>query len=146
MKTFSSDEILNRLKVALEVATDTELAGLLNIKKATISNWRSRNSIDFPLVFSFCEHINLDWLITGRGNKSLSPTQERADIEQIVQPEQNQTLFNKVLEQAEEIGRLKEKVAQLESATKASPRLHTTTQPPQTQTTGRSYVSTQEHV
>ncbi len=71
MKTFSSDEVLNRLKEALSVGTDTELADLLGIKKATLSNWRNRSSVDFLLVFSFCEHVNIDWLITGRGNPSL---------------------------------------------------------------------------
>lgn len=67
MKTFSSTEILNRLKEALSTTSDTELADLLGIKKTTLSNWRNRNSIDLPLVFSFCEHINIDWLITGHG-------------------------------------------------------------------------------
>ncbi len=67
MKTFSSDEVLDRLKYALKIDTDSELANELGIKRATLSNWRSRNSIDLPLLFSICESINLDWLITGRG-------------------------------------------------------------------------------
>lgn len=74
MKTFSSTEILNRLKEALSTTSDTELADLLGIKKSTLSNWRNRNSIDLPLVFSFCEHINIDWLITGRG-EMIKPTE-----------------------------------------------------------------------
>lgn len=68
MKTFSSIEILERLKLALSINTDTELAERLGIKKATLSNWKNRNSIDLPLVFSFCEQTNLDWLITGNGD------------------------------------------------------------------------------
>jgi len=68
MKTFSSIEILERLKSALSINTDTKLAERLGIKKATLSNWKNRNSIDLPLVFSFCEQINLDWLITGNGD------------------------------------------------------------------------------
>lgn len=74
MKTFSSTEILNRLKEALSTTSDTELADLLGIKKTTLSNWRNRNSIDLPLVFSFCEHINIDWLITGHG-EMIKPTE-----------------------------------------------------------------------
>lgn len=74
MKTFSSTEILNRLKEALSTTSDTELADLLGIKKSTLSNWRNRNSIDLPLVFSFCEHINIDWLITGCG-EMIKPTE-----------------------------------------------------------------------
>lgn len=68
MKTISSNDILNRLKIALAASTDKELADMLGIKKATLSNWRARNSIDFSLVFSYCEHINLNWLLLGEGN------------------------------------------------------------------------------
>lgn len=69
MKTFSSkQEILNRLKEAYKIQKDSELAKFLGISKSTLSNWISRNSIDYDLVFSKCEHINLDWLLTGRGS------------------------------------------------------------------------------
>jgi len=111
MKTFSSDDILNRLKSALAASTDKELADLLGIKKATLSNWRTRNSIDFPLVFSFCEHINIDWLITGRGEQALTtPTITQTSTENSGENK----LLDKIVEQAEEIGRLKERIAQFE--------------------------------
>lgn len=81
MKTFSSDDILNRLKLAFSAGSDTELADLLGIKKATLSNWRNRNSLDLPLVFSFCEHINIDWLITGQGKMlKNAPLDSESDI------------------------------------------------------------------
>lgn len=111
MKTFSSDDILNRLKAALAVGTDKELAETLGIKKATLSNWRTRNSIDFPLVFSFCEHINIDWLITGRGEPN---NLESTKPPLVVESGNNDKLLDRVVEQAEEIGRLKERIAQLE--------------------------------
>ncbi len=111
MKTFSSDDILNRLKAALAVGTDKELAETLGIKKATLSNWRTRNSIDFPLVFSFCEHINIDWLITGRGEPN---NLESTKPSLVVESGNNDKLLDRVVEQAEEIGRLKERIAQLE--------------------------------
>ena len=111
MKTFSSDDILNRLKAALAVGTDKELAETLGIKKATLSNWRTRNSIDFPLVFSFCEPINIDWLITGRGEPN---NLESTKPSLVVESGNNDKLLDRVVEQAEEIGRLKERIAQLE--------------------------------
>lgn len=111
MKTFSSDDILNRLKAALAVGTDKELAETLGIKKATLSNWRTRNSIDSPLVFSFCEHINIDWLITGRGEPN---NLESTKPSLVVESGNNDKLLDRVVEQAEEIGRLKERIAQLE--------------------------------
>lgn len=118
MKTFSSDEVLNRLKEALSVGTDTELADLLGIKKATLSNWRNRNSVDFLLVFSFCEHINIDWLITGRGNPSLSIPIVSLSKEKEVKNEN--PYIDRMMAQAEEIGRLKERIAQLEREKNAS--------------------------
>lgn len=66
MKTLSSQDILARLKQSLRITSDTELANYLGISKTTLSNWKSRNSCDFGLVFTKCEHVNLDWLIYGK--------------------------------------------------------------------------------
>ncbi len=106
MKTFCVNDILARLKQALGVSTDVELGIALRVKKTTLSNWRTRNSIDFNAVFAVCEHINIDWLIFGRGNSSL----ESSNIEELPHSE----LFYRVLDQAQEIGRLRERIAQLE--------------------------------
>lgn len=69
MKTFySKQEVLNRLKEAYNIQKDIDLATLLGISKSTLSNWVSRDTIDYDKVFSKCEHINIDWLLTGRGS------------------------------------------------------------------------------
>lgn len=69
MKTFySKQDILDRLKSAYNIHKDTDLASLLGVSKSTLSNWISRDSIDYDKVFSKCEHINIDWLLTGRGS------------------------------------------------------------------------------
>lgn len=47
--------ILNRLKEIKKFNTDKELADFLGIRKSTLSNWYSRNSIDYDLLFSKCE-------------------------------------------------------------------------------------------
>lgn len=60
--------ILNRLKKAKNFKSDTELANYLGISKSTLSNWYSRNSIDYDLLFSKCEQINSNWLLTGEGD------------------------------------------------------------------------------
>ena len=68
MKTFiSKSDILNRLKSLFNVSKDSELSEILGISKSTLSNWIKRDSIDYDLVFSKCEHANLDWLLTGQG-------------------------------------------------------------------------------
>lgn len=76
MKTLSSKEIIERLKIGLELSSDNALADSLGVSKTTLSNWKSRNSLDFPLVFSLCEHISLDWLLTGKGKMLKSNAQE----------------------------------------------------------------------
>lgn len=68
MKTFSSKDIILRLKTAMNIQSDNVLAETLGISKGTLSNWKVRNSIDFALVFSKCKQINIDWLITGEGS------------------------------------------------------------------------------
>lgn len=60
--------ILNRLKEYKNFNTDTELANFLNISRSTLSNWYTRNSIDYDLLFSKCEKdIDINWLLTGSG-------------------------------------------------------------------------------
>lgn len=70
MKTFIlQSEVLKRAKEGLNLKNDKELSSLLGISKSTLSNWGSESrKIDYPLLFSFCEHLNLDWLLTGEGN------------------------------------------------------------------------------
>ncbi|MBR4498268.1 MAG: helix-turn-helix domain-containing protein [Bacteroidales bacterium] len=71
MKTFFNKElIINRLKEANNFHTDKELADFLGISKTTISNWYRRNTIDFELVLSKCEHIDINWLLFGKNNST----------------------------------------------------------------------------
>ncbi len=60
-------EILVRAKTALGVTSDMQLAELLGVNKSTLSNWKSRNSIDYEVLFSKCKHVNYNWLINGEG-------------------------------------------------------------------------------
>ncbi|GHV13545.1 transcriptional regulator [Bacteroidia bacterium] len=59
--------ILNRVKQSNYLASDKELADFLGISKSTLSNWYKRNSIDYDLLFSKCEQIDKNWLLTGQG-------------------------------------------------------------------------------
>ncbi len=64
---FDKELILNRIKEAYNFKNSAELADFLGIARNTLTNWYKRNSIDYDLVFSKCEHLNIDWLITGKG-------------------------------------------------------------------------------
>lgn len=79
-------EILERVKVAKNLASDAILAHFLGIKPSTLSNWKARNSIDYDKLFSKCEDLNLDWLLTGYGNMQ----REKSDLSSIP----NQAVIN----------------------------------------------------
>jgi transcriptional regulator with XRE-family HTH domain len=136
MKTFLLKEgIIDRLKMVVKVNTDSELANAIGVSKSTISNWKNRKSIDYDLVFSFCEHINLDWLLTGKGDmlKTNGTDNQNFVVEGTAveysssNKDNDKNAFNQISflqllndkddmirMQAEEIGRLKERIAQLE--------------------------------
>ena len=80
MKTFSSQEVILRLKKALNISTDIELANYLGISKSTLSNWKARNTLDLPLLFSLCEQISIDWLITGKGEMLKNSTPKSPEV------------------------------------------------------------------
>lgn len=68
MKTFlDKQQIINRFKIAKNFKSDIELANFLGINKSTLSNWYKRDSVDIELLFSKCEQISADWLLTGNG-------------------------------------------------------------------------------
>jgi phage repressor protein C with HTH and peptisase S24 domain len=74
----NKDLILNRIKEANKLASDKELADFLGISKSTLSNWYKRNSIDYDLVFSKCEQLDMDWLLTGNGKMYKNDNQQKA--------------------------------------------------------------------
>jgi hypothetical protein len=65
MQTFL---IINRLKTYFQVDTSNKLAAKLGVKPSTLTNWKVRNSIDWILIFTKCESINLNWLVYGEGD------------------------------------------------------------------------------
>ena len=76
----SKADILDRIKLVAESSTDAGLARFLGISPATLSNWKSRGSIDYDLVFSKCEHVDFDWLLTGRGDMMRQDDIQLADV------------------------------------------------------------------
>jgi Bacteriophage CI repressor helix-turn-helix domain. len=62
---FSKREILERVKSHYKLNSNAELAKFLGISASSLSNWYTRNTIDFELVFTKCEDIDLNWLVYG---------------------------------------------------------------------------------
>lgn len=59
--------ILNRIKSHYGLKSDVALADFLGIKPTTLSNWHTRNSINLELIFTKCEDLNANWILTGNG-------------------------------------------------------------------------------
>ena len=65
----SAASVLDRLQIALGVQNDSQLCEATNTRRATLGNWRSRNSVPYPLCVQIAEErdLSLDWLLTGDG-------------------------------------------------------------------------------
>lgn len=65
----SSGQVLERLKAALKVSTDSELAEATQTNRQTLGNWRLRQSIPYSLCVKTAQskNISLDWLLAGEG-------------------------------------------------------------------------------
>jgi len=59
--------VIDRMKMAVRVKTDTELATKIGVSKTTVASWRSRNSIPLFECVGVAEdaQVSLDWLIFG---------------------------------------------------------------------------------
>ncbi len=57
---------IKRLKSALKISRDIELAELLGIKQNTISGWKNRNSVDMQLIIKKFPDIDVNYLIKGK--------------------------------------------------------------------------------
>ncbi len=58
--------IINRIKSHYNF-NNAELARFLGIKPQVLSNWISRNTIDYDLIYTKCLGISGDWLLSGSG-------------------------------------------------------------------------------
>jgi hypothetical protein len=67
--------ILNRVKEKKNFSTNTELALFLGISLTTLSNWYARNSIDFDILFTKCESMDANWLLSGRSEILEKPSE-----------------------------------------------------------------------
>lgn len=96
--------ILSRLKLALDLSTDTSLSNFLGIDKSTLSAWKRRNSIDYELIFAKCTHLNYDWILTGSGEmlrKNNPPNETYSEKIDTLEPCPNCSFMNRQLKLTE---------------------------------------------
>lgn len=68
MKEINKSSILDRIKQKYHLKNNAALARFLGISSSTLANWYSRNSLDYDLILSKCEGIDINWLISGISN------------------------------------------------------------------------------
>lgn len=91
-------------------------AKLIGVAPSTISSWLSRDTIDYDLLFAKCENLSSDWLLTGEGKMLRQEDKGEVNHQNDAPPDSAliEHLLDKIAAQAEEIGRLKQLVSQLE--------------------------------
>lgn len=82
LRTMSRDNLQNathiiaKLKSYYGFSNDKELAEFLGIANSTLASWKSRDSLDWQLLFAKCEDISKEWLINDIGPPSSSMFEE----------------------------------------------------------------------
>lgn len=64
-------DILDRIVSWYGLKNKAELARFLGVTPQTISNWYSRDSMDYDQIFDRCVGIDLNWLIFGEGRRNI---------------------------------------------------------------------------
>ncbi|MDG5767916.1 helix-turn-helix domain-containing protein [Balneolales bacterium ANBcel1] len=79
--------ILDRLKQALNLQTDSQLADYLEVRPTVIANWRRRDRVNTSSILSKCESLNVHWILYGTGYNRYKSSIGRsyADPEEIVE-------------------------------------------------------------
>lgn len=91
-KQLNKKIILDRFKKIKNIKSNAELASYLGISASALSNWYRRNSIDFDLLFSKCEDVDLQYLI--KGDNPNIPAKEPA-----LPYEQGKSLYERLLDE-----------------------------------------------
>lgn len=60
--------ILNLIKIHYKFKTDSDFAKFLGISPQMLTNWKSRNTMDYDLIYTKCVDIDANWLLTGKGD------------------------------------------------------------------------------
>jgi transcriptional regulator with XRE-family HTH domain len=74
-----------RIKKAANCKTDTQLAVFFGINKSTLSMWKKRERVDYDILFTKLEHLDIDlnWLLKGKGFISEESEESKIDRDKI---------------------------------------------------------------
>lgn len=68
--------IFDRIKEFYGLKSNKALSEFLGVTKQTISNWYSRNTIDYDIVLAKCKDVDLHWLLFGTTEKPINTRAE----------------------------------------------------------------------
>jgi len=72
MEKVLAELVIDRLMQIYKFKKYNKLSEFLGLASNTLSSWKKRNKIDWNLIFSKCENINFNWLITGEGSPEIN--------------------------------------------------------------------------
>ncbi|MGZ5001421.1 MAG: helix-turn-helix domain-containing protein [Methylomonas sp.] len=83
MNKLSANAVLDRLQQAAGVKSDSALSRALAINRATLGNWRNRDSVPYSICVNFAiEHgISLNWLLAGQCHMAVDETGQSLDAQ-----------------------------------------------------------------
>jgi len=90
MKTvFNFEDVTERIKKALKINHDYELASLMNMKPTTFNSRKKSNSLPYEelLLLADTEKLNFNWLLTGQGNALNTDAQTDLTYKQALSPQ-----------------------------------------------------------
>lgn len=64
----NTKNIIQRLKSLKSLASDEQLADYMGVTRAAVSTWKSRNTIDYGLVFEKFADYNLNYIVYGKAD------------------------------------------------------------------------------
>jgi len=69
MNNLSANAVLDRLQKALDVKSDSALSRAMGVNRATLGNWRTRDSVPYSICVNVAveKGISLNWLLMGQG-------------------------------------------------------------------------------
>ena len=107
--------ILERLREYYGYKTQKELAEKLGVNQSTLTMWKTRNSIDWDVVFTKCEDIDFHWLITGEKKYAENNTGHENHVEDPVASIMDNEIVKSFVDLINRINTLEKRLQELEN-------------------------------